>query len=120
LTWADNASNEDGYRVERSTDNVTFTVATTLGVNASGFADAGRTAGQTYYYRVGAYNTGGVSGYSNTATVAIPPSQPAVTYLSDLTWDSATNGWGPVERDKSNGGLSAGDGRSITLNGVTY
>jgi len=42
------------------------------------------------------------------------------TYLSDLTWTSATNGWGPVEKDKSNGGQAAGDGTTITLNGVTY
>ena len=31
-----------------------------------------------------------------------------------------TNGWGPVEKDKSNAGKSSGDGRTITLNGVTY
>jgi hypothetical protein len=31
-----------------------------------------------------------------------------------------TNGWGPVEKDTSNGGLGAGDGRTITLNGITY
>jgi hypothetical protein len=42
------------------------------------------------------------------------------TYLSDLSWTSATNGWGPVEKNKSNGGLAAGDGRTITLNGTTY
>ena len=40
--------------------------------------------------------------------------------MSDLTPVSATNGYGPVERDMSNGGLAAGDGRTITLNGVTY
>lgn len=50
------------------------------------------------------------------------PSTKAVTdvYLSDLTWTSSTNGWGPVEKDKSNGEQAAGDGRTITLNGVTY
>jgi hypothetical protein len=41
-------------------------------------------------------------------------------YLSDLTWSSASNGWGPVERDLSNGESNAGDGRPLTLNGVTY
>jgi hypothetical protein len=30
------------------------------------------------------------------------------------------NGWGPVERDRSNGESNAGDGRTITLNGVTF
>ena len=30
------------------------------------------------------------------------------TYVSDLTPTSSTNGWGPVERDRSNGELGAG------------
>jgi len=41
-------------------------------------------------------------------------------YLSEKTWASATNGWGPVERNMSNGEQPSRDGRTITLNGVTY
>lgn len=41
-------------------------------------------------------------------------------YLSDLNWTSATSGHGPVERDASNGEINAGDGETITLNGVAY
>jgi glucose/arabinose dehydrogenase len=41
-------------------------------------------------------------------------------YLSDLNWTSATNGWGPVERDLANGDNGAGDGSPLQLNGVTY
>lgn len=51
---------------------------------------------------------------------AAPPPAPSTRYLSGLTWSSATNGWGPVERDRSNGEALAGDGRTITLNGRTY
>lgn len=40
--------------------------------------------------------------------------------LSNMGWDSATNGWGPTERNKSNGDIGAGDGRTISLNGQTY
>ncbi|WP_281280098.1 NPCBM/NEW2 domain-containing protein [Streptomyces hundungensis] len=40
--------------------------------------------------------------------------------LSDLAWTSAVNGWGPVERDRSNGEQAAGDGKALTLNGATY
>jgi hypothetical protein len=40
--------------------------------------------------------------------------------VSDLTPASATNGYGPIERDMSNGGLGAGDGGTITLNGTPY
>jgi hypothetical protein len=42
------------------------------------------------------------------------------TYLSDLSWTSALNGYGPAEKDQSNGEKLAGDGRTLTLNGVTY
>jgi uncharacterized repeat protein (TIGR01451 family) len=47
-----------------------------------------------------------------------PPS--SVAYLSDLPWVSATNGWGPVERDKSNGEQGAGDGQTLSIRGQTY
>ena len=42
------------------------------------------------------------------------------SYLSDRTFTSMINGFGPVERDRSNGGSGAGDGGTLTLNGATY
>ncbi len=46
------------------------------------------------------------------------------TFLTDLTWTSAYNGWGPAggapEKDTSIGGSGAGDGRPITLDGLVY
>ncbi|AFK03668.1 Glycosyl hydrolase family 98 putative carbohydrate binding module [Emticicia oligotrophica DSM 17448] len=44
----------------------------------------------------------------------------SLEYLSDLTPISSTNGFGPVEIDKSNGEDVEGDGKTITLNGVTF
>ena len=50
-----------------------------------------------------------------------PTAPPAGTsQLSNLTWTSATNGWGPVERDRSNGEQAAGDGRTLTIGGQTF
>jgi alpha-galactosidase len=40
--------------------------------------------------------------------------------VSDLSWDTATSGWGPIEKDRSNGSQTAGDGRTLTINGTTY
>ncbi|MFG2550371.1 NPCBM/NEW2 domain-containing protein [Streptomyces sp. NPDC048581] len=54
-----------------------------------------------------------------TATVVTPPPS-GTSGLGDLPWLSATNGWGPVERNTSNGESAAGDGRPITLGGVVY
>ncbi len=42
-------------------------------------------------------------------------------YLSDLNWvGTPVNGFGPVEKDTSNGDSLAGDGNPITIKGVTY
>lgn len=49
-----------------------------------------------------------------------PPPPTGTAYLSDLTWISATNGWGAVEKDRSNGEQGSTDGVTITLNGQTY
>ncbi|GEM_PF-3397863 len=57
---------------------------------------------------------------STTSVTTAPPTSTATTSLSSLAWTSATNGWGPVEKDKSNGEQSAGDGQAITLNGLKY
>ncbi|WP_377268237.1 beta galactosidase jelly roll domain-containing protein [Peterkaempfera sp. SMS 1(5)a] len=48
------------------------------------------------------------------------PPQAGRIAVSDLPFLSATNGWGPVERDSSNGERAAGDGREITVAGVAY
>jgi hypothetical protein len=51
----------------------------------------------------------------------VPPPPPAgADAVSDLPFRSATNGWGPVERDLSVGGQAAGDGRPISIAGMTY
>ena len=49
----------------------------------------------------------------------VPTSSSAV-YVSDLPWDSELNGWGPAERDRSNGEQGAADGAPIRLAGVQY
>jgi alpha-galactosidase len=51
-------------------------------------------------------------------TVTPPPS--GTSYLSDIPWVRADNGWGPVEKDTSNGEQAAGDGHPITINGTVY
>ncbi|MEE6272303.1 NPCBM/NEW2 domain-containing protein [Georgenia sp. MJ206] len=49
----------------------------------------------------------------------LPPPTENV-HVSDLEWVSERNGLGPVERDTAVGGLAAGDGGVLTLDGVTY
>ena len=40
--------------------------------------------------------------------------------VSDLTLVKAVNGWGPVEKDASNGENAAGDDRPLHIGGTTY
>ncbi|HYE13154.1 MAG TPA: fibronectin type III domain-containing protein, partial [Pyrinomonadaceae bacterium] len=105
LNWADNSTNEDGFKLYRSPDNVTFSRIATLGAGATSYSDGGRAAGTTYYYRVLAYNSSGNSPHSNTASATTFPPAPAppaaptnlvATALSGtqvrLTWaDNSTN-----------------------------
>ena len=81
LAWKDNAVNETGFVIERSTDGGgTFTALVTIGaINGTGnagFSDTAVSAGVTYVYRVAAVNAAGLSNYSNIAT-AILPAAPA-------------------------------------------
>ncbi|MFF3291435.1 endo-alpha-N-acetylgalactosaminidase family protein [Streptomyces sp. NPDC003023] len=55
-----------------------------------------------------------------TSVRTLPPPPSADAWASDLDWTSATNGWGPVERDLSNGETGTGDGGPLRIGGVTY
>jgi alpha-galactosidase len=54
-----------------------------------------------------------------TVVVANPPPS-GTTQLSDVPWLHAANGYGPVEKDTSNGESKAGDGHTITIQGQTW
>ena len=72
LTWADKSADEKGFKVYRSLDGKSFAEIARPGPNSTGYADAGRTANTTYWYRVRAYNDAGSSAYSNTVSVRTP------------------------------------------------
>jgi hypothetical protein len=102
LTWVDQSTNEDTFKIERALGAGAFSQVATVGPNITTYADSGLTAGTSYSYRVRASNTGGDSAYSNTATATTVPTAPAVpsglsaTAASstsiNLTWvDNSTN-----------------------------
>jgi hypothetical protein len=68
LKWSDTAANELGFKVERSLDGTSFTEIAMVGADITTYTDSGLAAMTTYYYRVTAYNTVGVSPPSNTAS----------------------------------------------------
>ncbi len=54
------------------------------------------------------------------AVGVMPPAPMSDAWASDLVWLRASNGWGPPERDRSNGESGAADGHVLTLAGKTY
>jgi alpha-glucosidase len=51
----------------------------------------------------------------------VPPPNPAGSAaVSDLPFLSESNGWGPVERDRSNGESSGGDGHGLSIKGTAF
>jgi hypothetical protein len=120
LTWADNATNETAYTVERATGSGAYSVIATLGANVASYTDTGLIAGTTYSYKVRANAGTTYSNYSNVVTATInvattvsAPSNLVATANSaslqvGLTWtDNATNETAyTVERATGSGAYS--------------
>ena len=68
LEWTDNASTEDGFRIELSADGSNFSEIATTGKDVTRFSSTGLTAATTYDFRVRAFNEADFSHYSNTAS----------------------------------------------------
>jgi len=74
LAWTDSGWNEDGFRVERSSNGGTaWTQVATPGNDDTQFTNTGLTRNRTYLYRVRAYNAAGDSAWSDTLTLATLP-----------------------------------------------
>ncbi len=74
LSWTDNATNEDGFRIERCKGSTctNFALIATVGPNVTTYANSGLSKNTTYRYRVRAYNASGTSAYSNIASATTP------------------------------------------------
>jgi glucose/arabinose dehydrogenase len=121
ITWTTNelADTQVEYGLTSSYGSTT-TLNSTLTTGHSQ-ALTGLTMNTIYHYRVKSKDAAGNLATSADLNFTTSTAPVTVTkYLSDLTWTSATNAWGPVEKDKSNGEKAAGDGKTITLNTVTF
>ncbi len=101
LNWTDQANNETGYVVERSTTSGGgFAQIATLGANATSFTDGRLSSNTTYYYRVKATNPQGSSTYSNQA---------------NATTQTSGGGGGNVPNTPSGLGATVGTSNDIHL-----
>ena len=70
LRWQDNGGTEDGFRIERcqGVGCTTFAQIAVVSHDVTTYVDSGLLRNTAYTYRVRAFNAGGGSEYSNTAT----------------------------------------------------
>ena len=66
LTWADNSTDESGFRIYRATSNTgPFVPLATVGAGSTTYQDQQLTGATKYYYRISAFSDFGESGFSS-------------------------------------------------------
>jgi thermitase len=92
LTWSDQSSNENGFRVERCTGAscTAFTQIASLSADTTSYQNTGLAANTTYRYRVVAFNDGG----SSPSSIAAATTMAAATIPARPTGLVATPGPG--------------------------
>ncbi len=134
LSWtapANNGAPITGYRIERSTDNVSYSaISVNTGTTATSYSDTGLNSNQIYYYKVAAINavdTGPLSTAANATSTTVPQaptigtatagdSSATVTYTAGATGGKAVTAYTAT----SSPGSITGTGSSpITVSGLT-
>lgn len=65
LSWTDNSSNEDGFKIERRQEGqAAYTQIAKVGEDVTSYTDSGLNNDIVYFYRVRAYNEASNSGYT--------------------------------------------------------
>jgi hypothetical protein len=70
LSWVNNSTNEDGFKIERCLGSTctNFAQVATVGAGVKTFSNTGLKSRTAYRYRVTSYNGAGSSAYSNIVT----------------------------------------------------
>lgn len=72
LRWSDRSTNEQSFKIERSTSASSgFVQVATVGTNQASYTDRAVQRKRTYFYRIRAANSSGNSAYSNTASIYV-------------------------------------------------
>lgn len=82
ITWTDNATNEEGYELYRSSNNNNnFLLFATLPANTATYIDSGLFPNSVHYYKVRAIGVGGQSAYSNEDSAKTINNLPVITAI---------------------------------------
>jgi hypothetical protein len=85
LSWNDVAYNESGYNVYRAlASNQVYALIGQTKAEATGFTDTSITGNTQYLYKIAAFNSHGVSAYSNIAAITTTDRIPQIAAISDV------------------------------------
>jgi hypothetical protein len=85
LSWNDVAYNESGYNVYRAlASNQVYTLIGQTKAEATGYTDTSVTGNTPYLYKIAAFNSHGVSPYSNIAAITTIDRIPQIAAISDV------------------------------------
>ncbi|MFH1022407.1 MAG: fibronectin type III domain-containing protein [Planctomycetota bacterium] len=90
LSWTDNSTDETGFRIERSSDNITFTADGTTAAGDTTYTSPNLSPSTATYFRVAAYNGKGDSSPTAVANALTRPSAPTGLTATAAS-DSAVN-----------------------------
>jgi hypothetical protein len=135
LNWIDDADNDAGAIIQRSTNGSQWQSIGTIAANATSYSDFTAQVDQPYYYRVRATNGAGVSAFSNPARAVLagPVSYAGGALAGNTTWSGTvyvtnavtvpgpftlTINAGTIVRLTNNVGITATGGGHTEVNGT--
>ncbi len=121
--WEDNSSNESGFLVERQINGGGFVVVDTTATNISQYVDGTIEDGNTYDYRIIAFNGRGESPPSNVLTITVnDPSDQTPPVIEDISifsrLDTASISW--FTEELSIGEIRYGTSTNLDLSATDF
>ena len=132
LSWQDESDNEAGFQIERSEDDIDYSVIHVTDPEIFSYSNTGLEDNTQYFYRVRAYNAAGFSAYTDVAgaitQLAVPasPSNLVLDQVTDqsirLTWldHSDSESGFEIERSLEGGGVGFDRIHTAAANVLTY
>jgi hypothetical protein len=94
VKWLDNSNNEEGFRLEKSLDGVSYSLLLNLAAGVTWYMNTGLAVNTSFYYRVQATSlSSGDSPYSSPGALYTKAAVPAAAVFSHVSSVTARAGW---------------------------